>query len=105
MQSGHLYNLEILVWFGNLVDDVAAGAIVRAYHENENLTTIFDIDWNQVRDPALKTMMKEYRARNIRLGALKMEHKEVRRNIVFCMVHSLLIWDWQVGKPQSLFLS
>ncbi|CAM6123325.1 unnamed protein product [Calypogeia fissa] len=82
MQSGHLYNLEPLVWLGNLVDDVAAGAIVRAYHENENLTTIFDIDWNRVRDPALKTMMKGYRAQNIRLRVLKKEHKEVLEDLV-----------------------
>ncbi|CAM6092521.1 unnamed protein product [Calypogeia fissa] len=82
IQRRRLCSLETLIWVGNPVGDADPEAIVEAYYANEDLTMTFDIDWDQVKDPALKTKVDEYRARNIRLCALKEQHKDVLEDLV-----------------------
>ncbi|CAM6086935.1 unnamed protein product [Calypogeia fissa] len=82
IQNGRLCSLETLSCAGVPVNDVAVGAIVEAYHENEDLTMSFDFDWNHVTDPALETKVNGYRARNIRLCTLKEKHREVLDDVV-----------------------
>ncbi|CAM6086945.1 unnamed protein product [Calypogeia fissa] len=82
LRKGQLCRLQTLSLVGIPVGNVAVEAIVDAYIENEDLTVVFDIDWIQVSDPALKTNVDQYRERNIRLRTLKEEHKDVLEEVV-----------------------